>query len=117
MACCVVFFFVQGDKAWLESSPLSSKFNSDVGEYEITCFRFWYQMVGDSVGHLKVIYAKANDTLRSPIWELYGNQSSSRDEWLEGVIPLTGTDDDYMLIFEGSKGLGSVAGFIAYYIL
>ena len=86
------------DKALLVSESFTPDSTNSI------CFGFWYHAYGSSVGTLRVYLADTNYTKKYVLWELSGKQSKDQKDWKQGVVPVTGLNDDYTIIFEGVVG-------------
>ena len=69
-------------------------------------------MVGQSVGALRVYFVYFNQT-RMPMWELLGAQVPTDGDWMRGVQPIVGAQDDFSRLVEGEVGTPGSDGCIA----
>ena len=70
----------QGDNAILTSEEFFPTSSSG------RCIKFWYHMLGNSIGSLKIYY-KTNAT-KQILWGLSGQQSNNYKDWKYGQAPI-----------------------------
>lgn len=81
---------------------ISEPFSPD--DTKSICFTFWYHSFGSAVGSLNIYIADTNNTKRSLIWGLSGQQSLNQVDWKQGVMPITNIQDNYIIVIEGVVG-------------
>ncbi|XP_013397768.1 MAM and LDL-receptor class A domain-containing protein 1-like [Lingula anatina] len=83
-----------GDRAVFSSQSFNSHANA-------RCLRFWFHMLGNHVGTLRV--SQSVNGLDSSLWQLSGNQSNS---WKQASVPIAPQKSAYKLTIEGIVGQG-----------
>ena len=68
----------QGDKAWLESTPVDMRGGK--------CLQFWYHMFGNSIGELNVYIKTGSSIPSTPAWSKTKDQGN---QWFIGQVSVT----------------------------
>ncbi|XP_013393211.1 MAM and LDL-receptor class A domain-containing protein 1 [Lingula anatina] len=83
-----------GDRAVFSSQSFNPHANA-------RCLRFWFHMLGNHVGTLRV--SLSVNGLDSSLWQLSGNQSNS---WKQASVPIAPQKSAYKVTIEGIVGQG-----------
>jgi hypothetical protein len=55
-----------------------------------------------AVGNLRIYLADPNGNNRTMLWELRGQQCTSRIDWRQGVVSILNINQDYKIVIEGT---------------
>ncbi|XP_065572003.1 MAM and LDL-receptor class A domain-containing protein 1-like isoform X2 [Artemia franciscana] len=68
-----------------------------------SCFIFWYHMYGASMGTLNILLKPENKQFfESKL--LFTQSGNLGNQWIQGIVPLEETNENFQLIIEGLRG-------------